>query len=43
MRFQMADMGSILTIIYIITILPILILHKVLGKPTLEQQLKVCV
>ena len=41
--FQMGDVGTILSILYIIIILPILLLYKLLGDPILKEQHKVCV
>jgi hypothetical protein len=39
----MQNTGSIFTIIYLILLLPIILLYKVLGTPSLEHHQKVSV
>jgi hypothetical protein len=40
---QMRDMGSLLTILYLLLLLPIILLYKVLGRGRQDQGEKICV
>jgi hypothetical protein len=39
----MGDIGSLLTILYLLLLLPIILLYRVLGTGTQDQGEKICV